>query len=715
MLRSLQMRPGTAARLVIAIAVTIVGSPASAGAAGWTGIAQISGPDTSADAALPAVSTSSKELFVAWRAATGIEVAVRPPGGPFAVSPLAGPASADAPVIAVSPDGRAVVAWRANDQIHVADRAPGGAFTVIGPVSGSGAVAPVVTIAADGTEIVAWGASGSVLARVKPPGGTFGTTSTLYTKTPSESIVNPSAAAADGAGNALIAHQAISAAAGTYTATMRTSRRGATSGFAAAQHVATVPLTNNGATMRAGAFDRIAMAFDAAGRAVLTMLHSTNEMTSTPGGSRTVIITRLHAARREAAADAGWSGVQEVEQRTFTMPAPDDPPPNTPSGSTLASPSTTIAPDGSATMAWQVSGVPSTTSIRTATAPPGAAFGPTSEVVASADNATSYRAPSAVAQRDGGVLLVAGHGPRIESGLRPAGAGAFGPLTPFTAATQDLASAHPIVAGGADGDAVAIWRIFDSAATKFRQWAAIYDAGAPVLTDVSVPATATSGTSAAMSAVATDALSSVGAVSWTFGDGGGAEGSAVAHTFAAPGTYTVTFTATDAVGNTGSATRAVTVTAPPGSGGLGPGPNAVTPRPVLRSFRVSPSRFAVGAKATALSAATRAPRGTKVRFDVSAAGSLRITIARLLPGRRSGARCVKPTRKLRTRKRCTRAVAKGTLTRKVTAGTGTIAFSGRLGRKALAAGRYRAIAVATSPGAPAPSAPRTARFTVVGR
>lgn len=709
------MRPGTAARLAIAIVVTVAGSPESAGAAGWTGIAQISGPDTSADGAVPAVSTSSKELFVAWRSATGIEVAVRPPGGAFAVIPLTGPASTDVPVIAAAPDGRAVVAWRASDKIHVADRAPGGTFEVVGAVSGSPAVAPVVTIAADGTEIVSWGESGSVLARVKPPGGIFGTTTTLYTKTPSESIVNPSAAAADGTGNALIAHQAVTSAAGTYTATVRTSRRGATSGFAAAQHVATVPLTNDGTTMRVGSFDGLALRFDGAGRALLTMRHSTNEMTSTPGGTRTVIISRLNAARREATPDAGWGGVQEVEQRTFTMPAPGDPPPTTPSGSTLTAPSTTMTPDGSATMVWHVGGANSTSAIRTATAPPGAAFGPSSEVVASADVATNYRAPSAIAQRDGGVLLVAAHAARFESGLRAAGAAAFGPLTPFTPATQNLSSVQPTVAGGADGDAVAVWPIFDSAATKLRQWAAIYDASPPVLTDISVPASATSGTPVAMSTTATDALSPVGPVAWSFGDGTSTDGPSVSHAYASAGTYTVTITTADAVGNAVAATRTVAIATPPGTGGPGPGGSAVIPRPVLRSFSVSPSRFAVGANATALSAATRVPRGTKLRYDVSTTGTLRITIARLLSGRRSGTRCVKPTRRLRSRRRCIRAIARGGLTRKVTAGPGRIAFSGRLGRKALVPGRYRATIVATTPGAPAPSAPRSATFTIVRR
>ena len=92
-----------------------------------------------------------------------------------------------------------------------------------------------------------------------------------------------------------------------------------------------------------------------------------------------------------------------------------------------------------------------------------------------------------------------------------------------------------------------------------------------------------------------------------------------------------------------------------------------------------------------------------------------VTFERASPGRRVGKACRKPAAKLRRHRACTRYVLAGKLTRR-SLGTGArqIAFSGRLGAKALALGGYRLTLVATDP-AGNRSTPHQLSFTIVAR
>ncbi|MFP5304799.1 MAG: S8 family serine peptidase [Gammaproteobacteria bacterium] len=83
-------------------------------------------------------------------------------------------------------------------------------------------------------------------------------------------------------------------------------------------------------------------------------------------------------------------------------------------------------------------------------------------------------------------------------------------------------------------------------------------------------------TTAAFSAACTDLACSfdggassddhgIAAYSWSFGDGGSASGAVVSHSYAAGGTYTVTLTVTDTVGQTAGSSQSVSVTAPGGN------------------------------------------------------------------------------------------------------------------------------------------------------
>jgi hypothetical protein len=173
-----------------------------------------------------------------------------------------------------------------------------------------------------------------------------------------------------------------------------------------------------------------------------------------------------------------------------------------------------------------------------------------------------------------------------------------------------------------------------------------------------------------------------------------------------PGENTITAVGRDGAGNEATATRRVTYAPPP----LAPRDTAA---PVLGSVALTNTRFAVAAGSTAVAAAAK--RGTRVRYSLSEAATVTFAIARARPGRRSGGRCRKPSRRLRTRPRCTRYVKAGaTITRTAPAGASTLRFTGRIGRRALRRGRHRMAIVATD-AAGNRSLPRRLRFRIVRR
>jgi hypothetical protein len=145
--------------------------------------------------------------------------------------------------------------------------------------------------------------------------------------------------------------------------------------------------------------------------------------------------------------------------------------------------------------------------------------------------------------------------------------------------------------------------------------------------------------------------------------------------------------------------------APPG----GAGPPSVDDRaPVVSGFRAVPRRFGVirrGARG-----ALR--RGTRFRFGLDEAAAVTIGIERGLPGRRVGRSCRKPSARNRAGRRCLRYRRLGALRTAGLPGANALRFTGRLGRRALAAGPYRARILATDMSGNR-SAPRTTRFMVL--
>jgi hypothetical protein len=179
---------------------------------------------------------------------------------------------------------------------------------------------------------------------------------------------------------------------------------------------------------------------------------------------------------------------------------------------------------------------------------------------------------------------------------------------------------------------------------------------------------------------------------------------------------------------TGTTTSALTVAIAPATAapGVPPLPTVSAPAllaadhtaPVLSAVSLSRRRFAVSAARTVVSARVKARRGTQLRFTLSEAATVHVAIARRRPGRtavrKGGAkRCVPATAALRKAKACTRTIAVATLARaREAAGRRVVTFTGRIGTKALATGRYSATVTAIDASGN-PSHPKTVTFTVV--
>ncbi|MFL5817986.1 MAG: TolB family protein [Conexibacter sp.] len=154
-------------------------------------------------------------------------------------------------------------------------------------------------------------------------------------------------------------------------------------------------------------------------------------------------------------------------------------------------------------------------------------------------------------------------------------------------------------------------------------------------------------------------------------------------------------------------------------------PIARARRPELTRASLSHKRFRVGRRATAQVAgaqgaaakrgrARRAPIGTTFRFTLNTRANVAIALERQAPGRLVGRFCKRPAHRLRRHLRCFRWVRAGRLSRGgLNAGANRVAFSGRISRKALKRGSYRARLRASSAGGT--SRWVTLKFAVVRR
>jgi PKD repeat protein len=234
-------------------------------------------------------------------------------------------------------------------------------------------------------------------------------------------------------------------------------------------------------------------------------------------------------------------------------------------------------------------------------------------------------------------------------------------------ALAEAPSQGPAVAIDDAGDGVAVFASghTGSAVAQARG----FDATPPSIDGASIPGAAQTGTSVAFTAQASDMWGPV-TLSWDFGDGTPiATGASVTHTFAAAGTHTVTVTATDAVGNASSKTGSIAVA-------------TALVRPTISKASIKPKRFQAGHKAV-------------FTFTLNEEAGVTITIAR-------------QQRAKHHRRRFKRT---GALSGPGLVGVNHIRFTGKVGRRTLKPGRYRATLIATAGHAKSP--PISLSFTIL--
>ncbi|RYB95084.1 PKD domain-containing protein [Nocardioides oleivorans] len=173
-------------------------------------------------------------------------------------------------------------------------------------------------------------------------------------------------------------------------------------------------------------------------------------------------------------------------------------------------------------------------------------------------------------------------------------------------------ASFPAIALDSSGNAFSVWTLAPAGGGTTRVQGAALDTAGPVVTGFVAPSSATAGQPAALSLAAYDVWSAVAGTTWSFGDGSTASGAAVSHTWSAPGTYTVTATVADAVGNT--TTRSSTIT-------VGAAPGATPARPAVSKLKLKPGTIHL--------TGPKKDRRAKVTVTVTTASRLTLTFRKL--------------------------------------------------------------------------------------
>jgi hypothetical protein len=388
----------------------------------------------------------------------------------------------------------------------------------------------------------------------------------------------------------------------------------------------------------------------------------------------------LRASRRSPGAGGSWISPKKLDDAAWN--------PGTPGGTDIDTPHVAALAGGGSVVAWQtgeVAGNSPSYALSAQRTAAGTTYVPLSTMGTASDPSDSIRHVGVAPLAADGALAVWNSGNAVVKGsLRPAG-GPFGPSAPLPLDAPKIPSVNDVqLAGNGIGDAAAVTVRMGAYLILDR-----YDGTPPRLDGFSAPASLTPGQSGQFTVDATDALTSATSPVWDFGDGTTAAGASVGHAYAAPGTYKVAVSSTDSVGNVGTRAATVVVAAPPP---LVPAGTTGADAPRITAFSITPRAFSVSSRAARRGAGRR---NAAFLYTLSAPARVTISLRRALPGVKVGKRCAAPPRRrVGHPRRCVRYVAAGSLSRAGRTGANRLAFTGRIGRRALRRGTYRATIVA---------------------
>lgn len=499
-----------------------------------------------------------------------VAVVMRNPGGGFGAVRDLSPAGQDGfnPVVAVDRQGNATIAWMQGPDfvIRARFRPAGGDWgPVSDPLSGPVINGPSVAVGDNGAAIVAWGqrVSGSIIqvgANVRPAAGQpFGGALPVSPDT-GTGLCGPLRVAMDAAGNAAAIWTRRTGTGGDYYVESAVKAAGAQ---------AWQPPQTRSST---------------AGNSICN-----TDIHMTPGGRVTAMWDFMEGAspsyvayvdRTAPFASGAWTDSVKV------------------SAPTVASRQPLFALDdsGNAGAIW-LSGGQIVSAVRTGIG----GFSPPLPL----SGATALSGQAVAASPNGDAIAVfigTSNGNDAVFSARRRAATEFRDVTPVAATPPGGATVFfnaPAIALDDEGNAFAVWQAHVSGPETYSAQVAGFDPVPPAITAADVPAAGTAGQTVAMSAAATDRMSSP-SLHVDFGDGSGADGSSVQHIYGAAGAYTVTVTATDDAGNRSTLTRTIQI-APAPAPAPEPQPG---PSPAVSTTTAGPTGTAAPRRVLATTAAS---------------------------------------------------------------------------------------------------------------